>query len=213
MVDIDGPVPSPPAKADPLRLPWTAGRRLYRVHPETYEATAFNPGAGRGGRFHPIADTSGKSIPTLYAADRINGALSETIFHNVVAGGVVLRAQLEDRCITEVQLAEDMTLANLTGNGLRRLGLTRSQLLECDAAHYGSTARWAEALHKDAADIAGLVWVSRQFDTSKAIMIFGDRVGAEPLIAKGASRPLYKGDGYRLVQRVAAEAGITLVEA
>ena len=209
---MNGPVPSPPAKADPLRVTWTAGRRLYRVHPETYAATAFNPGVGRRGRFHPIADTSGKRIPTLYAADRIKGALSETIFHNMVAGGVVLRAQLDNRCIREIQLAEDLELANLTGNGLKRLGLNRGQLLECGAAHYSSTARWAEALHRDAADISGLVWVSRQFDTSKAIIIFGDRVGPEPLIAKGKSRPLYKGEGYRLVQRAAAEAGITVVE-
>lgn len=36
---------------------------------------------------------------------------------------------------------------------------------------------------------ASLEWVSRQFDTSEVIIIFGDRVGPEPLIEKGDSRP------------------------
>lgn len=212
MSRTDGPVPSPPEKTDPLQITWKAGRRLYRVHFEESSATAFNPGGDRVGRFHPIFDCRNKAIPTLYAANQIKGALSETVFHNLLAGGVVLRAQLANRYISEIELAEDLILANLSGSGLRRLGLNRSQLLECSAAHYKSTARWAEALHRDATDIAGLVWVSRQFDTSKALIVFGDRVGAEPLAVRGEARPLYKGAGYRLVQKAALEAGITIIE-
>ena len=213
MADAVGFVPDPPVALDPLLTTWKAGRRLYRVHGKRYSPTAFNPGAGRPGRFHPIASASGKAIPTLYAADRINGALSETVFHSLVAGGIVLRGELRHRYITEIELAEDISVVDLTGHGLRRLGLTRSELLECGPAHYAATAKWAAALHGSDPAVAGLVWVSRQFDTSKALVAFGDRLGPEPFVARGEPRSLYRGTGFRLVQRAASDAGITLVEA
>lgn len=212
MATTAGPVPLPRPDIDPLKITWKAGRRLYRVHSMDYASTAFNPGLGPPGRFHPIVDRGGAAIATLYAADQISGALSETVFHSVVAGAVILRTQLQNRYITEIELTEDLVLANLTGHGLRRIGLNRSQLIEPGPAHYAATARWAEAVHHSNSDIAGLVWVSRQFDTSKALVAFGDRVGAEPFIERGESRALYRGAGYRLVQRAAADAGVTLVE-
>lgn len=212
MASKAGPVPSPPPDIDPLRITWKAGRRLYRVHSEDYSPTAFNPGRGRPGRFHPIVDRDGMPIATLYAADRIDGALSETVFHSLVAGGVILRAQLESRYISEIELTEDLAVANLTGHGLRRIGLNRTQLIEIGPAHYAATARWAEAVHHCDDDIAGLVWVSRQFDTSKALVAFGDRVGGKPFVAKGVPRTLHRGPGYRLVQKAAAAADITIVE-
>ena len=208
-----GFVPEPPAAPDPLLTTWQAGRRLYRVHSTSCPATAFNPGVGRPGRFHPIASASGKAIPTLYAADRVDGALSETVFHSLVAGGVVLRGELRHRYLTEIELTETLAVADLTGHGLRRLGLTRRELLECGPAHYGATARWAVALHGSAPAPAGLVWVSRQFDTSTVLVAFGDRLGPRPFVARGASKPLHRGVGLRLLQRAASAAGITVVEA
>ena len=208
-----GFVPDPPAALDPLLTTWPAGRRLYRVHSTSCAPTAFNPGVGRPGRFHPIASASGKAIPTLYAADRVDGALSETVFHSLVAGGVVLRGELRHRYLTEIELTETLAVADLTGHGLRRLGLTRRELLECGPAHYGATARWAAALHGSAPVLAGLVWVSRQFDTSTMLVAFGDRLGPRPFVARGASKPLHRGAGLRLLQGAASEAGITVVEA
>ena len=212
MADTVGPVPDPPAVLDSLLKSWKAGRRLYRVHSEHYAPTACNPGIGRLGRFHPIETEAGTTIPTLYAADRIDGALSETVFHSLVAGGVVLRGELRHRYITEIELAEDILLADLTGHGLRRLGLTRSELLECGPAHYSATAKWASALHASDDNVAGLLWISRQFDTSKVLVAFGDRLGPEPFVAHGEPRALYRGAGLRSVQRAARDAGITVVE-
>lgn len=206
-------MPDPPAALKPLLTTWKAGRRLYRVHNEACAATAFNPGAGRPGRFHPITSASGKAIPTLYAADRVNGALSETVFHSLVAGGIVLRAELRHRYISEIELTETIAVADLTGHGLRRLGLTRRELLECGPAHYAATARWAAALHGSDPAVAGLVWVSRQFDTSTMLVAFGDRLGPKPFMARGAPKSLDRGAGLRLLQRAASEAGITVVEA
>ena len=206
-------VPAPPEHVDPLTTTWKAGTLLYRVHRAHYLPHAFNqPPRGRRGRFHPIRDASGRWVPTLYAADCIDGALSETTLHNVVAGGAILRSRLQGRCLTRIELTRDILVADLRGHGLRRLGLTRARLLDCGAPHYAETARWAEAIHRSSDSLHGMVWVSRQFDTAAALLAFGDRLHEHDFRC-GATQPLDGGRGYRLVQDAAAAAGITVVEA
>ncbi len=190
-----------------------AGASLYRVHPDRRSPHAFNPGTGGDrGRFHPLRNASGRLVPTLYAADSIDGALSETVLHSVFAGGVILRSRLEGQCLTRIELTRDILVADLSGHGLRRLGLTRGQLLDCGASHYAETARWAEAIHRSDDSLHGMVWVSRQFDTATALLAFGDRL-QDCDVRCGPSRPLDGGRGYRLVQDAAAAAAIAIVEA
>ena len=205
-------VPEPPDHVEPRTTRWRAGRRLYRVHSDRYRPAQFNPGnRGRPGRFHPIRE-AGRLIPTLYAADRIEGVLSETLFHNVLAGGLVLRAELIGRCITSIRLSRDILAADLTGHGLRKLKLNRTQLLECEAPHSADTARWAEAIHGCDRSIEAMIWVSRQFDTAKAILVFGDRFREDDFTIEREPERLDRGAGYRRVQQAAAAAGITIVE-
>ena len=186
---------------------------LYRVHPDLYPPNAFNPGThGDRGRFHPMRDASGRLVPTLYAADCIDGALSETMFQNVFAGDVIVRSRLEGHCLTRIELTRDILVADLTGHGLRRLGLTRSQLLDSGASHHAETARWAEAIHRSRESLQGMIWISRQFDVAMALLAFGDRLHERDFECD-ASEPLDGGRGYRLVQDAAAAAGITVVEA
>ena len=206
-------VPIPPKYVHPLITTWRAGRGLYRVHPVGYEPNQFNPGqAGRPGRFHPIRDTYGDLIPTLYAADRIDGALSETVFHNVVASGVLFRAELATRNLTRIELRRDIKIADLSGHGLRRLGLDRMQLLEPGAQSYADTAKWAEAIHRSDASIEGIIWVSRQFDRAKALLAYGDRLKTDDITVIGAPERLDQGKGYRRAQQAASAAGITIIE-
>lgn len=205
-------MPVPPKHVEPRTTTWKAGRRLYRVHPRLYGPLQFNPGtSGRGGRFHPIEDAKGKTIPTLYAADRIDGALSETVFHNVVAGGFILRAELATRAITRIELARDIEVADLSGHGLRKLKLNRSQLLECGAPHFADTARWAETIHQSDKSLHGMIWVSRQFDTAKALLAYGDRLCEKDFIVCGEPKRLDRGPGYRRVQEAASAADITII--
>ena len=183
------------------------------MHRAPYLPHAFNlPPLGRRGRFHPIRDALGKWVPTLYAADCVDGALSETTFYNVVAGDVIARSRLQGRCLTRIELARDIVVADLSGHGLRRLGLTRAQLLDVGAPHYGQTARWAEAIHRSRDSLHGMVWVSRQFDTAMALMAFGDRLHERDFRC-GLSLPLDGGRGYRLVRDVAAASAIAVVDA
>ena len=109
----------------------------------------FNPGFGTG-RFHPIVDAGGNPIPTLYAANQINGALAETLFHNRLAGDIIFHAELIEKRLSRLIQKQALSLIDLTGFYLRRLGLKRSQLLEADETFYRVTARWAEALHRAA---------------------------------------------------------------
>ena len=196
----------------PLLTTWRAGRRLFRVHPRDLPGDAFNPGYGRG-RFHPINDPNGNRIPTLYAADRIDGALSETVFRNVTAtaGGRIHRADLEPLVLSRLLVAQDLTLIDLTGLALRRLGLTRSQLIDTPPRRFAYTRRWAETLHRTSPDAQGLVWVSRQFDRSRALMLFGDRVSGNALTPTGLSESLARGSGFRRVCDAAMQADIPII--
>ncbi len=206
-------VPPPPDRVDPLTTTWSAGTLLYRVHPYRYRPDAFNPGTyGDRGRFHPIRNASGRLVPTLYAADSIDGALSETVLHGVFAGDVIMRSRLRGQCLTRLELMRDVPVADLSGHGLRRLGLTRGQLLDVGAPHYAETARWAEAIHWSSDSLQGMVWVSRQFDVAMALLAFGDRLRDRDLQC-GMALPLDGARGYRLVQAAAAAAAITVVDA
>ena len=89
--------------------------------------------------------------------------------------------------------------------------MTRAQLIESPERCYRETARWAEALHEVAANAHGLMWVSRQCDTAKGIVLFGDRVNAYVLRPLEAPEPLYEGIGFDRVCEVAGRADITLI--
>lgn len=91
----------------------------------------------------------------------------------------------------------DINIADLSGHGLRRLGLDRSKLLETGAWSYADTARWAEAIHRFDDSVNGIIWVSRQFDTAKALLAFGDRLKEADLAMIGEPERLDQGGGYR----------------
>src|SRR5436190_187148 len=46
--------------------------------------------------------------------------------------------------------------------GLRKIGVTRSELIDTDADQYNATRRWAEVLFAREAGADGLIWISRQ---------------------------------------------------
>ena len=205
------PEPPPASNLDPATTTWSVGRRLYRVH-DAASADAFNPGHGRG-RFHPLRDRRGKSIPTLYAADEIDGALSETVFRGVRGpGGRIHRADLEPLRLSRLVLEADLRLVDLTGLALRRLGLTRGQLLEAPERLWRKTARWGEVLHEARPSAHGLVWISRQCDTARAVVLFGDRVDEPCLGRDGPVETLHGGSGFRRVCEAAGRANIVVVQ-
>lgn len=209
----DLPVPDP-AALDPLIQTWPPGERIVRCHDSRFGATEFNPGVGRG-RFHPFRTAAGETVPTLYGATSLNGALSETVFHELPIRGpfrTILRPGLKPMLVSTVVAVRELRLAQLHGFGLRRLGISRAELIESDPARHGETVRWAQALHACNDRIDGLVWVSRQYDTAFALVLFGDRVVRKDLKVTEPPLPLYVGSGFDGVQEAAEQAGITVLE-
>jgi hypothetical protein len=208
------PDPPDPGRVDPLVEVWPTDRRIVRCHRLGHAATEFNPGRGDPGRFHPLP-ADGGWVPTVYGSDTEDGALSETVFHDVPVKGParrILVSRLLDRVVSTVLPLRDLSLVQLHGYGLRRLGVRRRELIETEADQYHRTVLWARALHLWPGRADGLVWVSRQHDTSRAAVLFGDRVDADrDLRQDGMSLPLGWGSGLERVLVAAEAAGITVV--
>lgn len=193
---VDGTaIPAPPAT---LHItPWTlfAKQVLHRVHEDLYKADQFNPGLKGNARFSPIRNAKGDLIPTLYAAATFDAAAMESVFHDVShAPGFKHydKRKLEGQLHSEVKVKRELKLADLSSVALRKLGAQRKQLIDTEKNQYPATRRWAEAIHAQHPDIQGLSWISRQDDSARAVMLFGDRIPKGAMQQVGASRSLLK---------------------
>jgi len=196
----------------PLLFTWERDRAFVRCHNVRFGATEFNPGYGKG-RFHPFEDAHGTLVPTLYAAEDLEGALSETIFHNIPVRGPekrIGRFSLHSIVASTLARDRDLTLAQLFGLGLHGLGISRQELIETEDDQYPYTVAWARALHGCDERLDGLVWVSRQNDGIRSLMLFGDRVANSHLRVVGPALPLDAGAGYDEVSRMAEQARILI---
>ncbi|WP_434575633.1 RES domain-containing protein [Pseudomonas sp. Z3-6] len=71
------------------------------------------------------------------------------------------------------------------GRRHRAPGITRKQLIDTEKEHYPATRKWAEAIHRQCPDAQGLSWISRQDDSARAIVLFGDRIPEGALHPRG----------------------------
>lgn len=177
---------TPPANLDSVivRMTWSSSRVIHRVHPAVYEAERFNPGPNGNARFSPITDACGGSIPTIYGGTTFHCAAMETVFHDLpfTPGLKSMRKEkLRGHSYSQIIPAQDLTLADLSGPALRKIGIKRVDLIDTEKRRYRFTRKWAEAIHAQCADVQGLCWVSRQDERALALIIFGDRVGADSL--------------------------------
>lgn len=93
-----------------------------------------------------------------------------------------------------MKVRRDLTLADLSNIALRRLGVQRKQLIDTEKDLYPATRRWAEAIHTQHPLIQGLSWISRQDDSARAVMLFGDRLPKGTLQQIASSRILLEDD-------------------
>lgn len=107
----------------------------------------------------------------------------------------------------------DVTLVDLSTISLRRLGISRSELIDTDASHYSETREWAVALHEQYPAAQGLKWTSRQDDTAMALVLFGDRVDGSAFELTGGPVSLLQSDGSACseVLDLATRLGVYLV--
>jgi hypothetical protein len=163
--------PPTPFNAQTATLP--VGTLLYRVYTAVPDRTAvtFNPGFGAPTRFAFFGDPV---VPVLYAAATEQAAIAETLLHDIpVSGGILPYDSYARSVMARLRLSRPITVAVLHGLGLRQLKVTAADLTASAASTYPDTAKWAAAAH--AADLDGLVWMSRLCNDTKAYVFFGDR--------------------------------------
>lgn len=160
----------------------------FRVHPidpgtGDFAPDAFNASGRGNARFSPLrSPDSGKVIPTIYAADTQRGAIMEVVLHDVPIPSNGYQHDLERDRASNLHLSAiglpGLTLANLTATGLRGPGLSPSDLFDGDKADYLRTREWALWIWANVPAAQGLMWMSKQDNQSKALMLFGDRVSS-----------------------------------
>lgn len=192
-----------------------AGELLHRVHLHRYAADAFNPGRQGNARFSPIVDAQGTPVPTLYAGTSLACALMETVFHDVphLPGFKSFdKHKLTGQRHSLIKVAQTLQLIDLGSVALRKLGIPRKQLIDTEKDQYPATRAWAQALHRQCPQAQGLCWVSRQDDSARAFLFFGDRLHAGALQKHGDSRGLLEDTGtYDAVLDLAERIGVSVV--
>jgi len=208
--------PAPPAKLHVTLTTIAKGQVLHRVHLQRYRADQFNPGQLGNARFSPIGNDAGQPVPTLYASTTVDCALMETVFHDVShATGFkpFVREKLAALVHSSVRMERALQVADLSSVALRKLGVTRRQLIDTDKDQYPVTRQWAAAIHHQCPQVQGLCWVSRQDDSARALMLFGDRIADDALRPHGDSRSLLDdGNAYDAILDLAKRIGVTIVQ-
>ncbi|MFZ4841897.1 RES family NAD+ phosphorylase [Mycetocola saprophilus] len=167
-------VPAPPEPFDPETIEVPAGLVLFRVHAAERLATTFNPGFGAPTRFAFFGEPM---VPVLYAAETEQAAIAETLLHDTpLSGGTLLPSAYRGRRLSRITTARPLRFASLLGLGLRRLGVSADQVTATPAAHYQHTVHWARAAHEAGFD--GIAYMSRQCNSDRAFVFFGDRAPA-----------------------------------
>ncbi|OBB12801.1 hypothetical protein A5662_07705 [Mycobacteriaceae bacterium 1482268.1] len=200
---------------EPLVDEWPKGKPIVRCHHIDMGATEFNTTAVSR-RFRPVTNAKG-TVSTIYGADMDQGALSETVFHDVPVRGKAKRVQrraMIHMMLSTIIPTRNLRLVRLHGAGPNRVGATHANLIEASSRQYPRTALWGKALYECDPPFDGLIWRSRQYDDSLAIMLWGDRVKrfkdlkSEP---DTPPLPLYIGEGLDKVLELADDCGITVI--
>ena len=207
--------PAPPL--DPLFDRWPAGAPIHVIHDTAFAPESFNPGVDSAGslrkptRFAPIRDARRRVVPYLYGGSTLDCAIFETVFHDVPIDAPDKFVALDDfaqRGHGQLVPKRELLLVDLTSEGLHRLKVPKEELIASPAREYADTAKWAEALHRQCKDSDGLVWMSRQRDRDRAVLLFGDRVKGA-LSGTRIGGPLVRNDALRqAILAAALRAGI-----
>src|SRR3989344_7988767 len=127
--------PAPPEKLHVTLTELPQGQVLHRVHQNQYRADQFNPGVRGNARFSPIQDGRGQPIPTLYGGTTVECALMETVFHDVphTAGFKSFdKSKLAGQVHSTVEVRQSLQVVDLASVPLRKLGITRKQLIDSE---------------------------------------------------------------------------------
>jgi RES domain len=188
------------AQANHVR--WPAGRPFVRGHGTHHGALALNS-TPTVRRFRPITD-AGAVVPTAYGAETGTIALAETVLRRAAAStGVLHHVEVRGLSLAKVSFRHDLDLIQLNGLGLRKLGLTRDEVID--------TANLAQVLYDANPDAQGIVWTSRQSDDGDAFILWGTRLDTSDASVLEGPLALDEVQGFQLVQRTCEQLGVLLV--
>lgn len=195
------------------RVQWEP-RALWRVYAQVHGPAGFN-GTNRGNaRFSPI-ENAGAIIPTMYLATSVQAALMETVLHDapVPSAGFILTLEpaKDPRRISRLQSTAPLQLADLSTVGLRRLGISRSDVVDSDKTHYPVTRQLATWIYANCPDVQGLAWTSRQDDSAQAIVLFEPRLAGGTLAVLDQDAEFFSGPHHAALIDLVARLGASLM--
>lgn len=173
----------PPSSLHTSTTTWPAATTIHRVHHCQYGGVQFNPGLQGNARFSPIRNSEGHPIPTLYGGSSFACAAMESVFHDVpfAAGYKTFdKNKLDGQVHSRFDAAAGLLLADLGSKAL----------IDTEKDQYPVTRLWAEAIHAQCPEVQGLCWTSRQDDSARSVVLFGDRIGGDVLRQVSTSRSL-----------------------
>ncbi len=103
-------------------------------------------------------------------------------------------------------------LVDLRTTALRKLGIERKHLIDTEKDRYPSTREVAAAIHTQQPVAQGLLWTSRQDDSAKAVVLFGNRIASGTLQQTAGPRDLVTDTAvYEYVLTLAERIGVEIV--
>lgn len=84
--------------------------------------------------------------------------------------------------ITSIEATQPLSLVDLTSPGLRRIGLSCSDLIDTNAASYPFTQKFAKNLFTQFPTAQGIRWVSRLYDEGVCIVLWDERIASGILV-------------------------------
>jgi hypothetical protein len=155
----------------------TAGVTLYRMHGNSHGPVYF----GKSGDYR--FDSPDRSYGVLYAAGTTAGCFVETLLREP-GKDYVSESEISIRRITEIKIVANLSLAQLHGSGLYKMGATAASV----SGDYSVSQAWSKAIHAHPQNLDGIAYRSVR-DNSLVCYALFDRIPNSNL-RKGRSMTL-----------------------
>lgn len=161
--------PLPPADFQQRVLPITECQiTWYRLNPSRHASALYFDRSGMG-RY----DSLGQSYGILYVAEAVEGAFIESFGRSHGAKGVA-EEDLRNRNLFEIESDRQLTLVDLWGSGLVKIG---ADARITSGSDYELSRTWAEAIYLHPQNVDGIRYYSRHDNTRLCCGLF-DRTSA-----------------------------------
>ena len=203
-------------RLDPARISMIdlAPPLLWRVYPRRYGVDGFNGTRLGNARFSPV-EGGGAIVPTLYAGSTLDVALMETVWHDAPTPSngfhLVLKEATEPRRVGSLKPSAALHLVDLTAVGLRRLGLSRSDVIDSGQANHQITRQLSAWLYENKPDAQGICWISRQNDEGRAMVLFEPRLGSVKLAVDNEDEIFTDGPHLDVLLTLAERMGASVI--